>query len=284
MKRILVGVDGTEPAMASLGWATRFAERAGTEIIVANVVHPDQAELSVDTADALAVDIEHHLLTDWSAPLEASSVTWSTLVLTGDSDALLDAGDREDVDLIVVGTHGHGRIAAFHIGSLAHHLAHLARRPLAIVPEPAAQASVDRIVVGVDGSDGSNAATRWVADLASRAGADVLAAYVFEPLAEWVPESNSHSWRQAAQDKLDTEWVEPLRTAGVPVKTAIVEDFHPVAALATAAEEAGAGLIVVGTSRVSNNFGARLGRVPLQLIHHAQTPVVLVPPTATSIR
>lgn len=281
MKRILVGIDGTEPAAASLGWATRLAERAGASIILANVVQPGQAEFSVDTADALAIDIEQHLLTDWSVPLRDSGVAWSTRVLTGgDPDALLDAADGEDVDLIVVGTQGHGSIAAFHIGSLAHHLAHVTRRPLAIIPEPAADSSSDRILVGVDGSDGSHAATKFAADLASRTGAEALVVYVLEPLAEWAPQTDPRSWRQAAQHRLDTEWVEPLRAAGVPVTTSIIEDFHPVAALTTAAEAAGAGLIVVGTSRVSDVFGMRLGRVPLQLVHHAQIPVVLVPPAA----
>jgi nucleotide-binding universal stress UspA family protein len=209
-------------------------------------------------------------------------VTWSTLVLPGEPEALLGAADREAVDLIVVGTHGPGRIAAFRVGSLAHHLAHVTRRPMAIIPEPAALASIDHIVVGVDGSDGSSAATTWVADVASQIGAEVHAVYVFEPLTEWVTESDPRSWRKAAQDKLDTEWIAPLRAAGVTTKTSIIEDFHPVAGLTAAAEDAGAGLVVVGASRVGAILGMRLGGVPVHLVPHAKTPVVLVPPGPTS--
>jgi nucleotide-binding universal stress UspA family protein len=279
MKRILVGVDGSGPAIAALGWATRLATRTGAEIVIANVVHPDDREFFVDTTDERAIDSEQHLLSDWSAPLQTSDVTWSTLVLAGHPDALLGAADREDVDLIVVGTQDHGGVAALHLGSLAHHLAHRSRRPLAIIPEPAAHETIDHLLVGVDESDGSSAATNWTADLASRSGSDVLAVYVFEPLAEWIPETDPRSWYQAAQHRLDTTWVEPLRAAGVPVETSIVESFHVVAALTTAAEDAGAGLIVVGTTRVDDTFGMRLGHVPLQLVHHAQIPLVLVPPT-----
>lgn len=276
MKRVLVGTDGTAPAIASLGWATVLAERTDAEIILANVVHPDQAEFSVEAADALEIDIERHLLSDWSAPLQTSNVTWSTLVLKSDPDALLAAADSEDVDLVVVGTRSHSRI---HIGGLAHHLAHFARRPLAIIPEHAAHESINHVLVGVDGSEGSTAASRWTADLASQTGAEVSAVFVFEPLSEWVPESDPRSWRLAAQQRLDTEWTAPLHTAELQIKTSIIEDFHPVAALTTAAEDAGAGLIVVGTSRISEAFGMRLGRVPLQLLHHARIPIVLVPPT-----
>ena len=31
MKRILVGVDGTDHSLAGLGWATRLAERTGAK-------------------------------------------------------------------------------------------------------------------------------------------------------------------------------------------------------------------------------------------------------------
>jgi len=278
MKRILVGLDGTGPAVAALGWATRLAEQAGAEIILANVIEPHQAELSVGDAERLATDVEHHLLTDWSAPLQSTSVTWSTVVLTGEPDALLEAADREDADLIVVGTKSHGTHTWLHIGSLSHHLAHLARRPLAIIPESAAHVAADRIVVGVDGSEGARAATKWVADLASETGAHVRAVYVFEPFAEWVSEADPNSWIRAAQNKLGSDWIEPLHAQRVAVETSIIEDVHPVAALTTAAGNEGAGLIVVGTARVRTATGMRLGRIPLQLVHHAQVPVVLVPP------
>jgi nucleotide-binding universal stress UspA family protein len=281
MKRILVGVDGSESSTAALGWAERLAALNDAELVVANVLEPDQSELAPGTTDALQVDAERHLLTDWSAPLHASGVAWSTLVLTGDPDALLNAADHEDVDLVVVGTRHHGTVAAFHIGSLAHHLAHLTRRPLAIIPEQSARQPSDHIVIGVDGSEGSRAAARWVADMAAPAGVTVLAVYVCEHSIEWVPETDPRSWHRAAEDKLDGEWVAPLRAAGLTVETALIEDFHPVDALTTAADDAGAGLIVVGTSRVHELAGARLGRFPLQLVHHCQVPVVLVPPART---
>lgn len=86
-------------------------------------------------------------------------------------------------------------------------------------------------------------------------GAEVSAVFVFEPLAEWVPESDPRSWRLAAQERLDTEWTAPLHAAGLQVKTSIAEDFHPVAALTMAAEDAGAGLIVVAPPGSASSSG-----------------------------
>jgi len=44
------------------------------------------------------------------------------------------AADDVDADLIVVGTHGHGGLAAALMGSVARALCHTARRPVLIVP------------------------------------------------------------------------------------------------------------------------------------------------------
>lgn len=279
MKRILVGVDGFEPAVAALGWARRIAEHTGAELILANMVQPLQSRLPEGRVDVVRADDVHRLLEDWSSRLDDSPVTCSTLVLPPEPDALIEAADEKDADLVVVGIHRHGAVAALHMGGLAHHLAHITGRPLAIVPETAADRPIDHILVGVDGSDGSRAATDWTARLATAADATVLATYVMEPLPEWVPNSQRQTWSQKAQEHLEG-WVTPLHEAGISTATALVEDFHPVSALSGAADDKGAGLIVVGTSRVSRIVGMRLGRVPLQLTHHARLPIVLVPPRA----
>jgi nucleotide-binding universal stress UspA family protein len=282
MKRILVGVDGSEAAAAALGWSGRLAHATDAEVIVAHVFHPDQAELSTERYDELRAAAEHRLETEWTAPLEPCEVTHRTTLLTGPLDELLDAADDLDADLVVVGPEAHGRFAALHWGSVAHHLAHHTRRPLAIVPSPGAPAPLERIVVGVDGSEGSTAAVHWCTDLASTTGAEVVAVYAFEPLAEWVRESDPHSWHQLVEREM-REWVAPLRSAGVAVRTRIIKDIHPVAALASAIREEGAGLAVVGTRGLGGFLELRLGRVPVQLVHHSQIPVVLVPPTPARV-
>jgi len=94
---------------------------------------------------------------------------------------------------------------------------------------------------------------------------------------EWVSQSDPRSWRQAAERTLEDDWVAPLREAGVDVRTRITEDIHPVAALAGVVEEERAGVVVVGTRGIGGFLGLRLGRVPMQLVHHTQMPVVLVP-------
>jgi nucleotide-binding universal stress UspA family protein len=275
--RILVGVDGSDAAAAALGWAGRLAVAVGAELVVTNVFGPVQAEVSPEKYEDLK-DQAGRRLEEWSGPLSGSGVPHRPLLVIGPPDALLDAAEREDADLVVVGPRGHGGFARLHVGSLAHHMAHHTTRPLAIVPAPGALAAFDRVVVGVDGSEGSAHAVHWCADLATATNAEVIAVYAFEPIVEWVLESDPRSWRQAAERELEDSWIAPLREAGVSVRTRIVEKIHPVAALASVVQEEGADLAVVGTRGIGGFLGLRLGRVPVQLVHHTQIPVVLVPP------
>jgi len=276
--RILVGVDGSDAAAAALGWAGRLAQSVRAELVVANVFEPFQAEVSPERYEELKGEAERCLEGEWSDPLTGLGIAHRPLLLSGPPDHLLQAAEQENADLVVVGPRGHGGFAGLHVGSLAHHLAHHTTRPLAIVPAPGGRARLDRIVLGVDGSEGSSHAVRWLAEVAGASGAEVIAVYAFEPLVEWVPDTDPRSWRHTTEQEFEGRWVAPLRDAGVTVRTRIVERFHPITALAGVIEAEGAGLAVVGTRGIGGFPGLRLGRIPLQLVHHTQLPVVLVPP------
>jgi nucleotide-binding universal stress UspA family protein len=280
MKRVLVGVDGSEAGAAALGWAGRFARVVGAEVLLATAFQPDQAEVFPDYYEELRDEAERRLDEEWSEPLEVSGTPHRSLLLAGSPETLLKLAEDEDVDLMVVGPRGHSRFDRLHVGSVAHHLARYTTRPLAIVPAPGAGRSFDRIVVGVDGSEGSACAVRWCADLARAADAEVIVVYAFEPLVERVLEADPRSWRHQAERKLQDAWTAPLRDVGISVRIRIVEQIHPVRALVDVIEEESAGLAVVGTRGIGGFLGLRLGRVPLQLVHHTQIPVVLVPPAA----
>lgn len=281
MRKLVVGVDGSSRAAAALGWAARFAVRTQAELLVVFAWQRRQAEgTQHDFAERRAA-AQQLLDGEWSDPARAAGIIRPhTRQLEGSPEKLLEIADDEEADLVVVGNRGAGGFAALHIGSVAHHLAHHTSRPLAIVPESTARESIETIVVGVDGSPGSAAAIQWCASVAPALGARVVAVLAFEPFVEWVPESDPKSWRRVAEWEMAV-WIEPLRDQRVPTDTAIVEDVHPVAAIADTAAKRSAQLIVVGTHGLGGFTKMRLGGVAVQLVHHLGLPVVLVPPTAT---
>ena len=281
-KRVLVGVDGSSPAAAALAWSTRLAQAARAEVVAANVFEPQQAEISPEEYEDLLARSEQRLRGDWAGELSNSSVEHRWLQLDGAPDVLLDAARTTDSDLLVVGTRGAARHAGFHLGSLAHHLAHHTTGPLAIVARSGASLPLDHLIVGVDGSPGSDAAVRWTAGMASAIGARVTAVCAFDPNRKWGLDADPASWRATAERAVSDASIEPLRQAGVPVGVRIVENQHPLGALEAVAAEEGAGVIVVGARALSSVGGTRLGRLPLQLVHHTHIPVVLVPPASAN--
>ena len=103
--------------------------------------------------------------------------------------------------------------------------------------------------MGVDGSPGSASAVNWCADVAAAGSAEVIAVCAFECHPRGLSDSDvaAIGWPAVVEAAISSEWVAPLRDAGVTVRTRIVEGKHPVAALAGAATDEDAGLLVVGT-------------------------------------
>jgi nucleotide-binding universal stress UspA family protein len=144
------------------------------------------------------------------------------------------------------------------------------------VPRAAAGAGVDHIVVGTDGSAGSAAAAQFCAELAAALAVPVTAVLAEDPFLEWVPESDPRGWRHHAAGQV-REWVAPIAAAGVAVNATIDRDIHPVAALARATQKRPGSIAVVGARGLGGFIGLRLGRVPLQLVHHTNAAVIVVP-------
>jgi nucleotide-binding universal stress UspA family protein len=280
MDRMLVGVDGSPAALDALRWSADLAQRARVELVAARVFVPTQAELPPEQDIALH-DRQRHELDEWCRRLPAWPPPVRTLLVDGNPpDALLAAAGDERADLLAVGGRGAGGFLHLHIGSVAHHLTHHTTIPLAIVPRTGA-APVRHLVVGVDGSRASLAAAELCAELGSRLDVAVTAVYALGPVAEWAPESDPRSWRRQAEANVRT-WAAAVEKGGVALEVDVDRDIHPVAAIARALDTHPDAAAVVGTRGLGGFSGLRLGRVPLQLVHHTGAAIILVPPPSGS--
>jgi nucleotide-binding universal stress UspA family protein len=138
---------------------------------------------------------------------------------------------------------------------------------------------MNRIVVGVDGSDQAIAALEWALDEGQLRGAEVEvihAAYLFFPdLSETAVITEEPNMVLRAEELL-RKTVEPALATrpGVQVTTRAVQG-PPARTLLDAA--AGADLLVVGSRGRGGFAGLLLGSVSQQVVHHAPCPVVVVP-------
>jgi nucleotide-binding universal stress UspA family protein len=261
MKRILVGHDGSDPASNALGWACALAKPLGAEIVVV-AAGPE------DMHDAATRD-------DWARPAAEQGVPYRILGWRGESGlALLHAADDEEADLLVVGHRAHGPVLG--IGSTAMFVAHFAERPFALVPAEALAEKPQRLVVGLNGSDGSLAAAEWVGQIAPVLGVDVLAAFVQWPVPDTFREHTRAIW---SGEELEQNWTAPIHTIGDDLDTTIIEADDPAAGLLGIADtDDTLDAIVIGTRRLGGLRPMRLGGITLNLLHRTvDVPVVVVP-------
>ena len=143
-------------------------------------------------------------------------------------------------------------------------------------------AGINRIVVGVDGSDSSREALRWAYDEAAHHGASITAVAAWHlPALPMTPGYGSAPPEgyvsQPKQDALDLleRFVRDLdvREPAVDVRTA-VEEGNPAAVLIELSKEAD--LVVLGSRGHGGFKGMLLGSVSHNLVAHAECPVVVV--------
>lgn len=140
-----------------------------------------------------------------------------------------------------------------------------------------------RVVVGVDGSDGSRAALGWALNEARLRGASVEALHAWQyPYVNVtgfpVPEMDLTAFAESARRALD-EALDEQDCTGVEV-TPRVRMAGAAHALLEAAD--GAELLVVGSRGRGGFAGLLLGSVSQHCAHHATCPVVIVPSPSRS--
>ncbi len=147
--------------------------------------------------------------------------------------------------------------------------------------------SIERIIVGHDGSAGADHACRWAGPLAAQLGAEVVVVQGYDPLGELgkaQPPVDFAALEAEAAEQLAEHTGELLAPAGVSSRVVLVE-AHGVAAIVKVAREEDAGLVVVGSHGRTGWRERILGRVAMRLPQESPCPVVIVPqprPSETS--
>lgn len=140
-----------------------------------------------------------------------------------------------------------------------------------------------RIVVGVDGSEGSLEALRFALEEARLRGGKVSALFAWSiPFVADVPTGLlpelMDDFRADAETLLEEQIAAAGDAGGVEIERIVVEG-PPAQALV--GESEGAALLVVGSRGRGGFKGLLLGSVSSQCAHHAPCPVVVVPPRET---
>jgi len=144
LKKILVATDFSEAADAALSYGRALARAFGARLHVLHVVDDMYLRLGGDAYAAVLPELQQDVERQARVQLDALVVDNDPVPLPTDliiregaaAPEIVKYAADADIDLIVVGTHGHGAVAHLLMGSVAERVVRTARCPVLTVRHP----------------------------------------------------------------------------------------------------------------------------------------------------
>ncbi len=141
-KKILVPLDGSELAEIALDDALDMAELNEAEVTLLQVISPIDHVIVASTGYPIYVDeqLDYNktaaltYLSDLSTRWDVGDVPLQTVVQVGPvAETIVDYASQQDIDLVVMGTHGRSGISRWVYGSIAERVLQAASVPVLLV-------------------------------------------------------------------------------------------------------------------------------------------------------
>jgi nucleotide-binding universal stress UspA family protein len=148
MSCVLACIDLSDVTDAVLSCAVRLANAIGQELVVLHVAAPDPDFVGYEAGpqsvrDQVAKRLrEDHRKLEQRVKLATGSVAARALMVQGSAaERIEEHAGRLGAELIVLGSHGHGRLRRLLVGSVTNAVLKRSTIPVVIVPSPRASAS-----------------------------------------------------------------------------------------------------------------------------------------------
>jgi nucleotide-binding universal stress UspA family protein len=287
---ILVGVDGSAAALGAVRWAAHDAALRNRPLTLAHVVNAPVQGWSRVPAPAGLKKWQEKRAREFikSAIKVAEESTGERGPVQIDSKVLYAAtvptlvGLSKEVEMVVVGYRGHGGVLVRNfLGSVSSGLVYHAHCPVAVIhDEEPMVANVARapVLVGIDGSPASEAATAVAFEEASRRGVGLIALHAWTDLRvsdfkEVFPNLNWDAELSHEEETLAERlagWQERYPNVRIRSEIEIGEPARPLIEASKRAQ-----LLVVGSHGRGGFAGMLLGSVGAAVVNRARIPVIV---------
>ena len=138
MKKILAAVDGTDGSMRAAAFAQDLARRFEAHLTLLHVIEPYPAAsltaFGVSSSDFYARELKNAeaFLSELVRQLGADEAEL-VIEMGVPSEVICHEADERDIDHIVLGSHGQGKIARLMLGSVSARVTSLANRSVSII-------------------------------------------------------------------------------------------------------------------------------------------------------
>lgn len=283
-RKILVPVDMSELSDLALKYAHVGAKLFDAEIMVLNSMYFEYPRyLSAKLTDHLLKELDNAKIDARSRLAEhVSKVLGNDVnkvnihykaVDIDPAQAILQAYDEMEYDLIVMGTHGYSGFKHWMLGSVAEKVLHMSKVPVFTVrqkingfietKDPEAQPEINKILCPCNLTPSAAIALQTAASLAQRFDARLSVLY------------SSEAKTASEEERLKT-WVEKTLQHDTSVET-LIRHGETSDQIITAADQLESDLIIIGVCHRPIGKGTVVGRTSESVARHAPVPVLAVP-------
>ena len=140
--KLLVAIDFSDPTDLIMRVAKRMAASLDASVWIVHAAEPEPDFVGYDAGPevvrgqvAKELREEHRSLQKYADQLRDAGIETKAILVQGPTvDTLLEMAEKQDSDLIVVGSHGRGMVAEMFMGSVSQGLIRDGRYPITVVP------------------------------------------------------------------------------------------------------------------------------------------------------
>jgi len=284
MSKILVPVDHTEQTLQAVRFALSYAGE-GDELTLLHVIPPFPSKnILVRIGDKTIREYQLEDADEELAPVKQliadAKVPCALKIEFGEIPNVICQYANDGYDLIIMGTHGYGRVSGFLMQSVSYPTIHDAKIPVFLISEntDAARFPWRKVLIAVDGSDHAKEAVLQAIQLSRNLDVEFsLLTVVSPPVVH--PEMIGTAW--ATNETLE-EWgkatLKPyealMQEKNLRFESKVVIG-DPASVIRQTAENE-ADLLVLGHRGHGAIAGTLMGSVTFKLIHRAKVPLLIV--------
>lgn len=293
--KVLFATDFSERSGAALPHALWYAREFGAELHMLHAVVLHAADPANPDADFPDLEGAYEALGRWASGRLAETagrageagVTVKRVEERGiaAAPAILDYAREEEVDLIVLATHGRRGVRRMLLGSVAEEVVRLAARPVLTVRPDGAEEHGEpprRILVPMDFSEHADRALAYGGAMADRTGAELHVLHVVPEMSfpdpYFAEAAEIRAMAKAAQERVPEALERHIREVlgeGAGVRSHI-EVGTPAATIVQVAAEEGIDQVVISSHGRTGVERMLLGSVAEGVVRRAGCPVLTV--------
>ncbi len=287
-RRVLVPLDGSDMAERAIPYAKTIAKSKGSEIILFTV--------SIASVEQLDRPMKAYLELN-AKGLQSQGIKASTAIAYGNvADEIVGFADKNNINLIIISTHGYSGIKRWVLGSVARNVLYGTGVQVLLIKSKAPKVShveLKKLLLPLDGSPFAEAPIPFIKELTKGTNTEIVLTTVCEP--PLVPSYGDRPINPAWKKHRDALWTEMQKQAseyleklkarlekqGIKIKSQVIPgDLGRVAeSIMQAAQNEKVDLIAMTTHGRSGVSRWVYGGVANRIVEQSAQPVLLIRPS-----